>query len=107
MAARLAPAQVPSLPQALHHRVATAAWRDEAVLAAVRGQVPPALARQGPITAWIIDDAGFPQKGTRSGGVARQDCGRPGKQETCQVAVSLSIANALAQPADRLRALLA
>ena len=43
MAARLDPAQVPSLHQALHHFVATAAWSDAAVLAAVREQVLPAL----------------------------------------------------------------
>ena len=51
MAARLDPARVPSLHQALHHFVATAAWRDDTLLAAVRAQVLPALTRHGPITA--------------------------------------------------------
>ena len=51
MAARLDPARVPSLHQALHHFVATAAWRDDTLLTAVRAQVLPALARHGPITA--------------------------------------------------------
>src|SRR3954451_3848952 len=93
MAARLDPAQVPSLHQALHHFVATSPWHDDAVLAAVRGQVLPALTRHGPITAWIIDDTGFPKQGKHSVGVARRYCVQLGKQDNCQVAVSLSVAN--------------
>src|SRR6187397_23999 len=93
MAARLDPARVSSLHQALHHFVATAPWSDAAVLAAVRGQVLPALTRHGPVAAWIIDDTGFPKKGKHSVGVARQYCGQLGKQDNCQIAVSLSLAN--------------
>jgi SRSO17 transposase len=44
--------------------------------------------------AWIIDDTSFPKKGVHSVGVARQYCGQLGKQENCQTAVSLSLANA-------------
>src|SRR6187399_3372387 len=55
MAARLDPARVSSLHQALHHFVATAPWSDAAVLAAVRERVLPALSRHGPVTAWIVD----------------------------------------------------
>src|SRR3954449_12282336 len=93
MAARLDPGRVPSLHQALHHFVATAPWGDAAVLAAVREQVLPALARRGPVAAWIVDDTAFPKKGRHSVGVARQYCGQLGKRENCQVAVSLSVAN--------------
>src|SRR5690349_14916411 len=96
MAARLDPANVPRLHQALHHFVATAAWSDADLLAAVREQVLPELIRHGPITAWILDDTGFPKKGTHSVGVTRQYCGQLGKQDNCQVAVSLSLANDLA-----------
>ncbi len=38
------------------------------MLTRVRDLVLPVLERQGPITAWIIDDTGFPKKGTHSVG---------------------------------------
>jgi SRSO17 transposase len=75
------------------HFVANASWSDEAVLARVREIALPAVERQGPIEAWIIDDTGFPKKGKHSVGVARQYCGQLGKQDNCQVVVSLSVAN--------------
>ncbi len=93
MAARLDPRRVGALHQAMHHFVAKAPWREEAVLAAVRGWALPAIAAQGPIRAWIVDDTGFAKKGKHSVGVARQYCGQLGKQDNCQVAVSLSVAN--------------
>jgi SRSO17 transposase len=76
------------------HFVGEGRWSDERVLAKVREMVLPAIERHGPIEAWIIDDTGFPKKGTHSVGVARQYCGQLGKQDNCQVAVSLSLANA-------------
>jgi len=93
MAARMAPERVQAAHQSMHHVVAKAPWDDAALLAAVRGQVIPALERHGPIGYWIVDDSGMPKQGQHSVGVARQYCGNLGKRDNCQVAVSLSVAN--------------
>jgi SRSO17 transposase len=93
MAARTAPGRTSAQHQKLLHFVGEAAWSDEKVLAKVREMVLPAIERHGPIEAWIVDDTGFPKKGTHSVGVARQYCGQVGKQDNCQIAVSLSLAS--------------
>src|SRR3954463_11995835 len=66
MAARLDPAPVSSLPQALPHFLPPAPWSDAVVLAAAREQALPALTRRGPVAAWIVDDAASPKKGKHS-----------------------------------------
>jgi SRSO17 transposase len=92
MAARLDAENVQPMRQSLHHLVAKAPWNDEKLLDEVRKQVLPAMQKQGPVVAWIVDDTGFPKKGKHSVGVTRQYCGQVGKQENCRVAVSLSVA---------------
>ena len=93
MAAIIAPARVSAKHQSLLHLVGQAAWSDEAVVAKARELVLPAIEAQGKIEAWIVDDTGFAKKGVHSVGVARQYCGRLGKTDNCQIAVTLSIAN--------------
>ena len=94
MAAMTAPTRTAAQHQSLLHFVGRGNGSDEALLGKIREIVLPKIEAHGPITAWIIDDTGFPKKDKHSVGVARQYCGQIGKQDNCQVAVSLSIANA-------------
>jgi SRSO17 transposase len=85
MAAHLAPSRVASEHQRLHHFVADAGWSDEVVLAAVRGHVLGRVSRRaGSPEALIVDDTGFPKKGTHSVGVARQYCGQLASRTTAR-----------------------
>jgi SRSO17 transposase len=93
IAARTAPARTSAQHQSLLHFVGNACWSDMKVLAKVREMVLPAIEKDGPIEAWIIDDTSFPKQGKHSVGVHHQYCGQLGKQANCQVTVSLSIAN--------------
>ena len=93
MAARVDPRHVPSMHQSMHHFIANAPWDDLALLQVARMQVLEQMDRHGGVTAWIVDDTGMPKKGNHSVGVARQYCGALGKQDNCQDAVSLTIAN--------------
>ncbi len=93
IAARLAPARARTMHKTLLNFVSEGAWSDDALLAAMRRQVLPALEAHGPVRFWIVDECGMPKKGAQSVGVARQYCGEVGKIDNCQVMVSLSVAN--------------
>lgn len=91
MAARVDPLHASARHQSLHHFVAKAEWSDEVMLRRVAQWVVPKMDLSGG-GFWIVDDTGFPKKGKHSVGVARQYCGVLGKQDNCQVAVSISLA---------------
>ncbi len=91
MAAHMDPLNVRSRHQSLHHFVADANWSDERMLLGICQWVVP-LMDFNDGGWWIIDDTGFPKQGRHSAGVARQYCGMLGKQDNCQVAVSVSLA---------------
>jgi SRSO17 transposase len=70
--------------------VGAGGWDDEAVMAELRGHVREVLA--DPQAVLILDPSGFPKSGGESCGVARQWCGRLGKQDNCQLGVFLAYA---------------
>src|SRR5215207_7226421 len=95
MAAKLDPLHVQARHQSLHHFVAQAPWPEKDVLRVARDYALAQMERHAPVAAWVVDDTGIPKKGQHSVGVARQYCGVLGKQENCQVAVSVSLVNAV------------
>jgi SRSO17 transposase len=68
--------------------VAQGGWSDRAVLGELRRHVTEVLGDQD--ATLIIDETGFPKKGTQSVGVARQYAGILGRTDNCQIGVFLS-----------------
>lgn len=95
MAARVEPHRLRARHQSMHHFVANAPWDDMAVLRVARDYALAQFDRHAPIGVWVVDDTGIPKKGKHSVGVARQYCGVLGKQDNCQVAVTVSLASDL------------
>ncbi len=96
IAAHIGPQAVSAKHQSLLHFVGNSSWSDEAMLRSVHDYVierVPKAGRQGWVL--VVDDTGHPKQGRDSVGVARQYCGMLGKTDNCQVAVSVSKANAL------------
>ena len=63
------------------------AWDDAPLREELRGQVTKHLGQGDGVV--VFAPSGFPTSGRESVGVARQWCGRLGKVEHCQVAISL------------------
>jgi SRSO17 transposase len=93
MAAKVDPHRVQARHQSMHHFVAAAPWDEAALLRVARDHALEQLERHGPVAAWVVDDTAYPKKGRHSVGVARQYCGVLGKQDNCQVAVTVSLMN--------------
>ena len=70
---------------ALQHFITDAPWSAAAMWRVLRAQLPE---RRGVL---LLDDTGFPKKGTKSVGVARQYTGTLGKIGNCQVAVTAAL----------------
>jgi SRSO17 transposase len=74
--------------RSLQSFITAAPWDAAAVLAELRRQV---IAEWGdPAAVAIVDETGFPKKGTKSVGVKRQYSGTLGRTENCQVGVLLA-----------------
>ena len=63
------------------------AWDDAPLREELRSQVKTHLGQSDGVL--VFDPSGFPKSGRESVGVARQWCGRLGKVDNCQVAISL------------------
>jgi SRSO17 transposase len=63
-------------------------WDHQPLLAMLTDQVGEQLGE--PDGVLVFDPSGFPKKGTKSVGVARQWCGRLGKVDNCQVGVYMA-----------------
>ena len=99
IAATLGSDNVSASHQGLLHFVAEAPWSDAALLERIEARVDAAMGSDR--RYWLVDDSGMPKKGRHSVGVARQYCGQLGKQDNCQVAVSVSLATEAASvPVD-------
>jgi SRSO17 transposase len=95
MAAKLDPLHVQARHQSLHHFVSQAPWSEGELLRVARDYALAAFERHAPVAAWVVDDTAIPKKGSHSVGVAHQYCGVLGKSANCQVAVTVSLVNAV------------
>jgi SRSO17 transposase len=84
LAARLAPENVRRMHQSLHHVVADAAWSDEAFLSCTRDYALAAMAKTGPVTAWIVDYTACLKKAPIQWALRDSIAGRLGSRTTAR-----------------------
>jgi SRSO17 transposase len=75
--------------QRLQQVVSAAPWPDAELYAALSAKVDSELPG---VSAFVVDDTGFPKKGIYSVGVQRQYSGTLGRIDNCQIATSLHLA---------------
>jgi SRSO17 transposase len=76
----------------LQRFIGWAEWEEEPLRQALLGQVAQQLGHDAGVL--VFDPSAFPKSGPDSVGVARQWCGRLGKVDNCQVALSLGYVSA-------------
>src|SRR5215207_5887859 len=91
IAARLVdrPDQIQAMRQRLQQCVVVSPWDAGELFARLARTLDHELPE---VTAFVVDDTGFPKKGTHSVGVARQYSGTLGRTDNCQIATSLHLA---------------
>ena len=77
-------------PYGVQHLLGRADWDPDSVRDDLRAYATEGL--RDPQAVLIVDETGFPKKGTKSAGVARQYAGTAGRTENCQVGVFLAYA---------------
>ena len=75
-------------PRTLQRFLTESPWSDEAVIDRLQEYAGQLL--NSPDGVFVLDETGFPKKGEKSVGVARQYCGTLGKVANCQVGVFLA-----------------
>lgn len=78
-------------PYGVQHLLGRADWDPDDLRNRLRTYVTDYLA--DPAAVGVLDETGFPKKGTHSVGVARQYCGAAGRVENCQMGVFLTYAS--------------
>lgn len=81
--------EIEGMRQRLQQAVSVASWSEQEVFGRLALKVDGELPG---VEALVIDDTGFPKKGSHSVGVQRQYSGTLGRVDNCQVATSLHLA---------------
>ena len=82
-------AEIQAMRQRLQQCVTVSPWSDEEMLRRLARKMDAELPG---LEALVVDDTGFPKKGSHSVGVQRQYSGTMGRKDNCQIAVSLHLA---------------